>query len=545
MEEKINRNTCLFIVFLLLAGVANVLSRSSIALLESVMTVVNYLILTGLLLYWIQSVRVRLLPSRARTWTVSAGLMMLFYQLLRIFRYRFAVDVPVHRYAVYLYFVPMTAAPALFLMTCLCICRRNTQQHGREALLLIPTGLLCLLSVTNDLHGLVYAPKIDLSVFMVDAGTYRHGPVFFLIYGWMGLSLLAGLVLLFRQTGRVSGAALREFLGVLIIWITLITIFDLWIDGTNRPRMYNMPEIHTFSLLAVFEVCIRNRLIPGNVDYPGFFHALCLPVLITDRAFHPVYHSGAGLNADEGLLRAALSASVQLTPDLKLSGGKIRGGYAFWTEDETAVHQAQERLAEANEFIESENSLIQAETEQRERNAWLQSRHRIYHEIAEILYPVQRRIEELLGRMEPGTASFREDLARVSVLNAYVKRKTNLLLLASEEDTLPVRDLMLALKESGNYLTLAGLRTDTQQTEEGTLSADRLIAIYDAFESIAEQLIGSASSLMISVGQGGITLATDAAQAPDVTGFPLPVRVRVEEGILFMDLPSRKGGETA
>ena len=441
--------------------------------------------------------------------------------------------------------VGMTMIPALFLMTCLCIRRGNRPGRWDEALRLIPPGLLCLLALTNDLHGLVYAPKIDLWAFAVNAGTYRHGPVFYLIYGWMILSELAGLILLFRKAGRVSGAAVRQLLFVAALWFGMVTIFYLLIDGTELPRMYNTPEIHTFGMLAVFEVCIRHRLIPGNAAYPGFFQTLRTPALITDRAFRPVYRSDGALSADEARLRAALGSPVRLSPDLKLFGREIRGGCAFWTENETEVHRAQERLSEANEIIESENSLIQAETAQREKDTWLQSRHRIYHEIAQILYPVQRRIEGLLGQMEPGSPAFRDQLAFVSVLNAYVKRKTNLLLLAAEQDTLTTHDLYLALKESASYLTLAGLHTDARQPEDASLPADFVIALYDAFEAVAERLIGGASSLMISAHPGGMSLAADAARAPDMTDLPLPARVREEEGVLYMDLTAEKGGERA
>ena len=159
-DRKMKRNSWLFAGVLLLAGIANLLSRYWTPALESLMTVLNYLICTGLLLYWIQSVRARLLPSPARTWTVSAALMMLVYQLLRIFKYRFAVETVLLRYTAYLYFVPMTMIPTLFLMTCLCIRRGNRPGRWHEALLLAFPAALSLLALTNDLHGLIYARKI-------------------------------------------------------------------------------------------------------------------------------------------------------------------------------------------------------------------------------------------------------------------------------------------------------------------------------------------------------------------------------------------------
>ncbi|MCR4876488.1 MAG: hypothetical protein K5922_04905 [Clostridiales bacterium] len=546
MEDRTAlRHTCLFVAFLLLAGAANLFSRTGNPALDGLMTSCNYLIYIGLLLYWCQSVRARLLPSRARNRIVGAALLMVLYQLLRVFKYRMAVEPAAERYAVYLYFTPMSLIPTLFLMTCLHIRRGSRAEHRDEALLLIPPGLLSLLALFNDLHGLVYTPGIPLSEFRVDSGTYSAGPVFYVIYAWMILSFAAGLILLFRENRMHRRDVLPYLTAVVALWFILLTLSIRMFEGTQIPRMYNNPEIHMFGMLGVFEVCIRGRMIPHNEDYPGFFRTLQIPALVTDRTFRPVYRSGGEFTANTDQLRAALVSPVCLTPDLKLSGHNIRGGFAFWAEDETEVHRAQERLADANELIESENSLIQAETEQREKDAWLQSRHRIYHEIAEIMYPCQQRIEGLLARMEPDTPAFRSQLAFVSVLNAYVKRKTNLLLLAAEKDSLSVRDLFLSLKESANYLSLAGLQTGVLPPEEQTLPAGRVITLYDAFEAIAEQLIGRASSLMVSWKDSDLTLATETDRVPDTAGLPAAVRLREEEGILYMDLSAQKGGDTA
>ena len=56
-EQDILRSTCIFMVFLLLAGLVNLMGFSGIAELESLMASCNYLIYVGLLLYWFRSVR--------------------------------------------------------------------------------------------------------------------------------------------------------------------------------------------------------------------------------------------------------------------------------------------------------------------------------------------------------------------------------------------------------------------------------------------------------------------------------------------------------
>ena len=63
-DRTTTRRTIFFADVLLLVGFANLLAFSGNSELESLMTEANYLIYIGLLLFWLRSVRARLLPSR-------------------------------------------------------------------------------------------------------------------------------------------------------------------------------------------------------------------------------------------------------------------------------------------------------------------------------------------------------------------------------------------------------------------------------------------------------------------------------------------------
>lgn len=545
--QKQTRSSLLFIGFLLLAGVANLFTRTAFPELDTLMNCVNYLTYIGLLLFWIEAVRVRLLPSAARKSILGAAFLMLLYMLVRIFKYRFAVSIISMRYAVYAYWIPQMLIPALFLMTCIRICRSGQEKRKwNERLLLIPAGIPALLAMTNDMHSLVYVPRIVLSEFILNTGTYRYGPAFWPMYAWMIGATLSGLVLLYRSSGQMPKKAIRLITVIAVLWVGLIVLNLLVLDRLPGGfHMYNNPEIHIFCMLGFFEICIRYRLIPYNENYSAFFQKLQIPSVITDRAFQPVYNTDATFSAEPEILQTASKEPVSLTPDQKLYGKAIRAGFAFWVEDESAVHRAQERLLEANETIEQENDLIRAETEQKEQDAYLQSRHRIYHEIAEELYPCQKKITQVLNEAVPGAANFKEKIALVSVLNAYVKRKTNLLLLAAESEMLSANELFLALQESANYLSLAGLQTTVAKPEEKRVSAGVILSLYDAFEAIAEQLRGKAPSLMVSGHADGLRLAAETESLPDVSELSLPVRFRRSEDVLYIDILSGKGGEPA
>ena len=539
------RNTWLFLGFMVLAAAVNCLTRTPLSEWDALMTCCNYVILVGLLLFWIRSVRVRLLPSGAKRCVLGAAHLMLFYMLVRIFKYRFATEVFLQRYTVYAYWIPQMLIPALFLITCIRIRHgKQERQDRRDVLLLIPGAVLALMAMTNDLHSLVYISHIPMEQFAVDTGTYTHGPLYYILYVWMALACLAGLLLLFREAGRVSKKALAYLGAVVLCWIILFLLNSqvfYRIPGGIHP--FNSPEVNTFGMLGVFEVCIRFRLIPHNENYIDLFRTLRLPVLITDRSFHAAYSTETALSAGEEDLRKAVEKPVALSGGQKLCGKEIRAGYAFWTVDESGIIDMQRKLAEANETIEQENDLLRAEAEQKEKDAYLQSRHRIYHEIAGELYPVQKKIGEILEQAVPGTDDFQENIAKISVLNAYVKRKTNLLLLAAEEECLSLGELFLAIQESAAYLTLAGLHTTASKPEDGTLPAGRIIALYDSFEELAQQLYGKVSSLMVSWNGDGLRLAAAMDEPPVTEKLPLPVRFRKSEDILYIDISAGRGGE--
>ena len=560
-----NRNALLFLGFLLLAGVIHACEefvhdiRSwdrimpiSIYSAVTVLFCLTFIIYAGLLLFWIRSVHNRLLPSRIRTYMIASAALMIFYLALRVFKYRITEIPAIVRLTWYAYYVPMTMIPGLFLLVCVCIRRSGRRGKWDERLLLLPAVALSILFMTNDLHHWIFKPRPDIRPFYGQGGSYSHGLLFYASYAWMFLALAAGMILLLIGNGRNLRKTL-SLAGVLLLATAAILLYNrMAADEYVRP--YELPEIIIFSMMGIFEVCIWQRLIPHNDNYAGFFAKLPMPVMITDRDFRSLYRSANAIDADESRLAEALNEPVYLTPDLKLSGRPITGGYAFWVEDESDMNKANERLLEANELLESENTLIEYENKQKAENAYLKSRHHIYHEIAETMYPYQKRIEELLGRTEPEAADFHDNLAYVSVLNAYVKRKTNMLLLASEKAVIGVHELMLAVTESARYLAYVGIKTSFDDSlaarknsgddeEEPGYPADTAIALYDTFEALAEQMIGRATLMMISFADEGIKLATDTEITPDRSLCALPVESNFAEGILYLTILSQKGGE--
>jgi len=510
----------------------------------------EFVIFTVLIIFWMQSVYTRLLPSRARTYMIVVAIFMILYLILRVCKYRIAGADAELRLLWYAYYIPKTFIPALFLMICIYIQRGAKKAKLDERVFIIPAVLLSGIVITNDLHHLVFVPEPGLENFIGKSGTYTNGIPFYLTYVWIILAITTGIILLIKTFGLKHKRNLIYLGGILALWLILDQLHTLkkYIEFTPP---YESPEIYIFTMLAIIEFAIGQRLIPYNENYAGFFESLPMTVIITDKKFAPVYQSARSLKLESTALAKALESPIYPIPDGKLSGKEIRGGYTFWIDDESNIRHANEELNEANELLEGENTLIEYENTQKEENAYLRLHHHIYHEIAEEMYSYQKRIESLLNKAVPGTNEFKDIVAEVSVLNAFVKRKTNMLLMASEHDTIHINELLLAVSESGRYLEFVGIKTSVDESGfNADYPSDIVISIYDTFQMIAEQLIGHATLLMISYVDDGLRLAADTDIRLNTENLPLPIDVDRQDDFLLISVKAAqkkqinpKGGE--
>ena len=384
--------------------------------------------------------------------------------------------------------------------------------------------------MTNDLHHLAFVPNISEKLFVGGNTTYTYGPLFYAAYIWAGSMIFAGVVIQItfsRKTRNLKKAA-SPFLCVLLI--PLLTTVNDFVHIVRLPEPYKMPEILIFCMIGVFEACIRNRLFPHNEKYDVFFSQLALPVSITDQTLEPVYQSAIPVSADKSQLSQAIGSYIYPEPDMRLSGMELHAGYVFYAEDESSLHRLNEELEDANDMLSMENELFIHEQELIEERAAIEARNRLYDQAADAVYPAQKRIAEIVKEMQPYTASFREDLARVVFMTAFVKRKANFVMLNAEHGSITPEELSVALKESVHYLRYCSIEADVTVTAEEDFSCSTAMSVYDCFEAVTELLYGSISELWVRVTKTELLILADAEQAPSLPELPLPFTCSAEDG---------------
>lgn len=507
----------------------------------------NFMIYIGLIIFWAQTIRTRILPTKTRSYMMASSVFMITYILQRVFKYRAVVSsVTVSRFIGYFYFVPLVMVPTLLLVTSVNLGFGNTKTvRFIEKAVLVSAAAVSAIALTNDFHHLVYFPKAGFPIFNLSDNSYSWGPGFYLIYAWMIISLVTGAAILFRIVGEKGRKPVIMLAGTIVIWIVLSLIHSLVFERFSLIRPFYKPEIDCFCMILIFECCIRSRLIPYNENYRGFFEKLKLPVLITDNDLHVVHSSDTAINVSLEDLGRAKDGPCYPYKDTRLSSMKIRAGYAFWTEDEHELQEQRKKLVEANELLSEENDLIEVENKLKEKKAHLDAQNLVYERITAAIYPKQKIIEELLINADPDSDGFKEALGKVCVLNAYSKRKTNLLLLS--EETLPVsnRELFLALAESCRFLKCCGIDAAAVGDEYTGFSLKAVNDLYDTFETIVEKYLSSLSRMTVSILPDGVRIAMEASKELELPDTVLPVISKESDGILFLTILNRQEGDAA
>ena len=537
-----NKYYLIYLVGILAAGTCHVFGKSGVPVLDTILFCLNFTIYAVLILVWIISLIRRLLPSKPRRYMLFTGMLMLLFLVLRGIVYRVVTyDNPVlERYIWYSYYVPMSFGAALFFLVGLCFGKHRQIKPATQMLVFIPALLFSVGFLTNDVHRLAFVSLTDHWVDIIRE--YRRGIFYYLFAAYAAVLVISALVLLIRvmraQNARGAAApavvAFAVFIGVAL---GMMGVSALLGKGIRSP--FNEPEMVIFSVLAVYECCIRTGLIPHNRNYPGFFGSMHYPAVITDAGLNTVYHTGQPVDAQKEMLKSAKAQPVALDEDRTLTGKSIKGGYAFWVEDESELHRMNDRLRDANETLALENELIEKENELLREIAAVEMRNRIYAEVAERMYPAQKRIATLLQSTSPDAADFKNTFAKISVINAYIKRASNLMLMEDTNGCIPLAELEAAVKESAIYLKHLGVEMQVESFEEGLFQKSIALEVYENFETILETIAANCTAMRVQYRNGCLHIKTDCAQNLVFAESTLPVESAMEGGTLHIAV---KGG---
>ena len=454
--------------------------------------------------------------------------LMLLWLILRTLKYSVVTDLTAGRYIWYLYYLPMLLLPLLWVYIALSMGKpEDYRLSRRSSILSIVPAVLFLLVITNDLHQQVFAFKSGVPGLPV-SGTYSYRPLYFICLGWMVGCMAFSLVCLFRKSRIPSGE--RKRITPFVLGCATLLYGILYLSGIPAVRWWFGDMNVMFCLLyaAIYESCIRCRMIPSNTGYVELFEATTLAACIADRSGRIVLRSRA---AGKDMTCPQEGQRIVRPDGMRISSAPISGGYAVWQDNVRQLAELRTRLnANKEEMERNKKKLKDAYLVQKSLHE-LTEKNRIYNELEAKHSRQTAQMRQMLARCErAGPAERRSLLKKVLLLGTYIKRSANLYFLSSEYQWLPQQELRLTVDEAVRALTACGTECGVIYRTTEPMRASEVVRLFDMLEIVAETTVDDLRSLFISVSDSAMDLSVECAADLLVVASP-EVTVRQEDGL--------------
>ena len=463
---------------------------------------------------WCYSLWIRIVQTQARRYLLAISVLMVLWILLRSIKYSIE-NTDAERWLWYFYYFPMLFIPMLSVFVSRSLGKGEDFRLPRwTKILYLPTLLLLLLVLTNDLHQQVFSfPSGVLS-----DRAYRYEGGYFFVLGWE--ALCAGFALLSMvKNCRIPRSRRIRWLPLVPLALSLAYAYAyvkkvhwVWVLAGD------MTVSQCLIFASILECCIQCGLIQSNLGYDELFEATSLPVQITDPAFCPQYVSAAMQEAlPQSELRQMQQDTVHLSDDTLLKRHRLRRGWVFWKEDISALNQIRKELELTRDELRDTGDVLAAENAQRARWLKLTEENRLYDMMEAQTARQIAMLRDLLAELQRTEDSDRAIrlLGQIIIIGTYIKRRSNLIFVGVQRGAISVQELRLCLNESSENISVYGADCKTIIKGEGQLTVEQATQIYDLFEAVVEMGLESLRALLTSIEVGKqveVTLCVSAAE---------------------------------
>ena len=450
---------------------------------------------------WCYSLWLRIVQTQVRHYLLAISALMVLWIVLRSIKFSIE-NTDAERWLWYFYYFPMLFIPMLSVFVSRSLGKGEDFRLPRwTKILYVPTLLLLLLVLTNDLHQQVFSfPSGVLS-----DQDYRYELGFFLVLGWEALCAASAFLSMVRNC-RIPRSRRIRWLPLVPLALSLVyayayakKVYWVWVLAGD------MTVSQCLIFASVLECCIQCGLIQSNLGYDELLEATSLPVQITDPALCPRYVSVAMRGVlPQDALRHMQQETVHLDGDTLLKRHRLRRGWVFWKEDIAALNQTRRELELTRDELRDTGDVLAAENAQHARWLRLTEENRLYDMMEAQTAPQIAMLRELLTELQQTQEldRARRLLGQVIIIGTYIKRRSNLIFVGVQRGAISVQELRLCLNESSENINVYGADCKAIVKGDGQLTVEQAMQIYDLFEAVVEMELGSLRALLISIEVG-------------------------------------------
>ena len=331
----------------------------------------------------------------------------------------------------YLYYVPTTLIPALFLFLMFESFYSDFKYKRVVYIVVLAISVsFILLAITNELHHLFYDnyqfthPDDNPNIEKI---TSTYGILYYICLGYIGLLALAAIILFFAGANKTL--SLKQVIIPAALMILLLAYLAMYMAKLDFIRetmiLKDFAFISCLLLSGLLESLLQIGLIQNNGRYYHNFRESMLMMCIYDENNKPLYHS---YTFEEGL-----------SGDDKRYINKNIGAYKMvLVEDLSEVISLQNRIIEENKQIENTNQRLRKLIEINKEQSSVTNRLALASEMEKSISKTKEEALSLIRSLPEvikpeKQKETHQKLGKIALLLGYMKQKCMLLLEAKQE----------------------------------------------------------------------------------------------------------------
>jgi len=518
---------------------------ASDVIVRSALRMVPHIIHLPLLVVWCVTLKRRIINKQIRKYLMSVAILMIFWLAIRTFKWHFLDDGdPLGRYIWYCYYIPMILIPLLGVFITMCIGKpENFRLNSRLKLLYIPAIILIVFILTNDFHNLTFSFPGDITEYN---SNYKHEIVFFIACAWfvmLGFYFATMLILKSRVPGK------RTFQKLPLVMMVVAVV--LWLAYVLNILRFDLTAMDCLIIVLLLESAIQSGLIASNTAYNELFEISTLAAQIIDKNYEICYSSSEANDFMEETMRSTEKKTV-IIGGYSLHSKAVKGGRVLWQNDIKQIRALMNELSEKQEQLNENNELLKAEIEIKEQKARLEEKNRLYDRIAIEVSEQLTKADELLSHVEKSDEDVESVLSQICIISAYIKRRSNLLLINEDNNYISAKELEYCLRESLDNMRLMGIITSLDSSCKGKIKIEHIVEIYDVFEKIIEFLLLDINAILVHLTykNGNLKLRLQIGcdnterinDMPELMVFYDEIKCEVQENDIIVDIVTSDGG---
>ncbi len=439
---------------------------------------------SALLAIWALSIKDRIIERDVRRYSLAMAFLMIFFVTVRSIKWEIGGIYPlIGQLSWYMYYIPHILLPLLLFLIALSIDKKLYARYRQLVRwFFLIAGILITVILTNSVHQIIF----KIIKWESDYDVIKYQPYAYSIVIWL-VFFIGGTVTLLIIKSKLPHTNKRIVLPLFVILFYVIyLVLYSFNPSSSGVGFVEFMVTECLVYIALIESLIYVGLIPSNSNYQQLFENSPIPMMILDD-------SGAVL-CKSNTAPMINSVNYQLMADgeqcdidnWRLSLKQLNEGRVLWLDDMTDINNKIKEIEVINKALLQENDLLKDEIILGKKEIVLREKDRIYNSIEQAIYDKRALINKMIKELSDDEITRRVTLMRVSLIGAYIKRMSNIILLEEMYDNINAIELQNAITESLFSYRLKNEATQSKHYVDFMLSSKLLKMLYACFENELE-----------------------------------------------------------